>query len=112
MRVKCYSVRVASIAQISPKAYKISSFNGSEDIIPTSCVYGYDYDVVKCDAYWIASWILEKKNLQYSDKKVAWFDKDTRAKLPTFKVEKHTPSSIEAVADNELQQLKRDEPIA
>ena len=75
MRVKCYSVRVASIAQISPKAYKISSFNGSEDIIPTSCVYGYDYDVVKCDAYWIASWILEKKNLQYSDKKVAWFDK-------------------------------------
>lgn len=108
----CYSVRVASIEQISPKAYKVSSFDGSEDIIPASCVYGCDYEVLKCDAYWIASWILEKKKIQYSTKKVAWFDKDTGAKLPTYKVEKHIPTSVDAVNSNELTQLKRDEPTA
>lgn len=98
-------MRVATIAQISPKAYKISSFDGSEDIIPSSCVFGRDYEVAKSDAYWIASWILEKKKIQYSTKKVAWFDKESGRKLPTFKIERNSPKYIEPVKNNDIDEL-------
>lgn len=99
-------MRVAAIAQISPKAYKISSFDGSEDIIPSSCVFGRDYEVAKSDAYWIASWILEKKKIQYSTK-VAWFNKETGNKLPTYKVEKHIPEERDAVECNTINELRK-----
>ena len=69
----CLSVRLASLVSISEKAYKARSFDGSEDILPKSCVFGQDYDVQKSDAYWIAAWILEKKNIQWSNKKSAWY---------------------------------------
>ena len=44
MRTKCYSVRLQSLRQISPKAYIAEAFDGSEAIIPASCVFGADYD--------------------------------------------------------------------
>ena len=62
--------------KISDKAYAVRSFDGSEDIIPVSQVFGPDYEVEKCEAYWIAAWILEKKSIQYSGKKQAWFDEN------------------------------------
>jgi hypothetical protein len=71
MKTKCYSVRVDACVRISEKAYKVRSFDGSEDIIPSSQVFGPDYDVQKCEAYWIAAWILPKKSIQWSDKKEA-----------------------------------------
>ena len=107
MRVECYSVRVSEMYLISPKAYKVVSFDGSSDIIPASCVYGQDYEVIKSDAYWIAAWVLRQKKIQYSSKKVAWFDKDTKRKLPTYTIEKHHPGVINAVESNEITQLKR-----
>lgn len=69
----CNSVRLESLYSISEKAYKAVSFDGSEDIIPKSCVFGQDYEVTKSDAYWIAAWILPKKNIQWSNKKQKWF---------------------------------------
>ena len=71
MRVKCYSVRVESTRTISEKATAVRCFDGSEDVIPTSMIYGADYEVEKCEALWISAWILDRKNLQYSAKKVA-----------------------------------------
>ncbi len=73
MKTKVISVRLQSLVSISDKAYKATAFDGSEAIIPKSQVFGQDWDVQKSDAYWISSWILEQKDLQYSDKKVAWF---------------------------------------
>ena len=73
-KFKCYSVRVQNIFRISDYAYKVICFDGSSDIIPISQVFGQDYSVTKSDAYWITAWILEKKNIQYSTKKKAWFD--------------------------------------
>ena len=73
-RTKCYSVRLQSLVSISDQAYKATAFDGSSDIIPKSQVYGPDYEVSKSAAYWIAAWILEKKNIQYSTKKVMWFN--------------------------------------
>ena len=106
MKTLCYSVRLASLYQITDKAYKAVSFDGSEDIIPASQVYGQDWQVVKSDAYWISAWILEKKNIQYSDKKKAWFD-ENRNLLPTYTVVKHTPKHVDAVESNEINELKR-----
>ena len=94
MRTKCYSVRLQSLTQITGKAYKATSFDGSEDIIPASQVFGQDWDITKSDAYWISAWILEKKTIQYSSKKEAWFDEHGNM-LPTYHIEKHVPKRIE-----------------
>jgi hypothetical protein len=94
MRVKCYSVKLQSLVRITDKAYKAQSFDGSEDIIPASQVFKKDFDVMKSEAYWIAAWILEKKAIQYSHKKAAWFDKDTGQMLPDYKIERHVPKKV------------------
>ncbi len=75
MKNKCYSVRLKSLVLITDKAYKAEGFDGSEAILPISQVFGRDLEVKKTKAYWISAWILEKKNLQYSTKKIGWFDK-------------------------------------
>lgn len=106
MKIRCLSVRLESLNRISDKAFKAISFDGSEDIIPASQVYGQDYDVIKSDAYWISAWILEKKSIQYSHKKEAWFDADTKQMLPTYIVEKHKPDIIKPKAGNEIAELK------
>lgn len=106
MRTKCYSVRLQSLRQISPKAYIAEAFDGSEAIIPASCVFGADYEVQKSDAYWISAWILEKKSLQYSSKKVAWFDENGK-KMPSQTIKHHTPEEKEAVMSNEIETLAK-----
>lgn len=108
MKTKCYSVRLESIVKISDKAYKVRSYNGAEDIIPASQVYGRDYDVVKSEAYWIAAWILPKKKIQWSDKKEAWFD-DKGNRLPSYTITKHIPVKMQAKADNIIKSLEKDE---
>lgn len=108
MRIKCYSVRLASLERISPLAYKAVAFDGSSDIIPASQVFGIDDDVIKSDAWWISAWILEKKSLQYSRKKSAAFDKDTRRRLPEIIIEKHHPTHVDPVADNAIDDLRAD----
>lgn len=97
MKTKCYSVRLESLVSISDKAYKATAFDGSTAILPKSQVFGTDYDVQKSEAYWIAAWILEKKELQYSDKKIGWFNHDTRRIEPniTTIVEHHVPERKE-----------------
>jgi len=92
--------------KISDKAYAVRSFDGSEDIIPASQVFGPDYGVQKCEAYWIAAWILEKKSIQYSDKKQAWFDENGN-RLPDITIEKHKPARVEAKSNNEINKLKK-----
>ena len=69
MKVLCYSVRLQSLTDISEKAVRATTFDGSEAIIPKSQVFGQDYEVNKSEAYFISAWILEKKDLQYSRQK-------------------------------------------
>jgi len=106
MRTLCYSVRLESLVRISDKAFKATAFDGSSDIIPASQVFGMDYEVQKSDAYWISAWILEKKSIQYSGKKQAWFDENGH-RLPTYTIERHTPEKIEAKESNIINDLKR-----
>lgn len=106
MRILCYSVRLESLTRISDKAYKAVAFDGSSDVIPASQVFGQDWDVQKSDAYWISAWILEKKSIQYSAKKQAWFDENGKM-LPTYTIERHTPDKVEAKQSNEIYDLKR-----
>jgi hypothetical protein len=96
MRTLCYSVRLESLTLISEKCYKAKCFDGSSDLIPASQVFGPDYTVQKSDAYWISAWILEKKNIQYSRKKSAWFD-DSGNILPSLKIQHHEPKKLEPV---------------
>ncbi len=106
MRTLCYSVRVKEMTRISDKAYLVKTYDGSEDIIPASQVFGIDYEVQKSEAYWIAAWILPKKNIQWSAAKEAWFDENGN-RVPTYTIEKHKPSRVSAVRSNEISALKR-----
>lgn len=106
MRTLCISVRLESLVRISDKAFKATAFDGSSDIIPASQVFGRDYEVTKSEAYWISSWILEKKSIQYSGKKQAWFDENGH-QLPTYTIERHQPEKREAKENNEIKSLKR-----
>ena len=106
MKIKCYSIRLKSLIRNKGKAFKATAFDGSTDIIPASQVFGMDYDVEKSDAYWISAWILEKKNIQYSTKKEAWFDEHGKM-MPTYHVEKHTPEKQTPVASNEIAELRK-----
>ena len=106
MRTLCYSVRLESLVRISDRAFKATAFDGSSDIIPASQVFGVDMEVTKSDAYWISAWILEKKSLQYSKKKQAWFDENGN-QLPTYTVEKHIPEKKTSVKSNIINELKK-----
>lgn len=108
MKTKCYSVRLESLTRVSDKAYKAVAFNGSTAIIPASQIFGHDYETVKSEAVWISAWILEKKELQYSSKKVAWFDSETGKRLPSFTIKKHKPEKVNPVDNNEIARLKSD----
>lgn len=94
MKTKCYSVRLESLCSISDKCYLATSYDGSEDLIPKSQVYGQDYDVQKSNAYWVSAWILEKKTIQYSTKKEGWFNKDTGKVEPKVTYKKHIPKEV------------------
>jgi hypothetical protein len=107
MKVKCYSVRLEALVGISDRAYKAVGFDGSTAIIPKSQVFGQDYDVMKSEAFWISEWILEKKSIQYSTKKVAWFDRDSKKMIPTFITKKHVPDKVVPVENNEIKELKK-----
>lgn len=106
MKVKCYSVRLASLDAISDKACKAVAFDGSEAVIPVSQIYGQDFQSVKSEAWWISAWILDKVELQHSTKKVAYFDKDTKEKLDII-IQKHMPTKANPVADNTIKELIR-----
>lgn len=106
MRVKCFSVRLASLEPISRLAYKAVAYDGSNDIIPVSQVYGQDYEVAKSEAWWISEWILEKKSLLYSHKKSAMFDSKTRKRLPDIIIEKHHPAYVQPIEDNRIDDLR------
>ena len=105
--ILCASVRLDLMFKISDKAYKACDFNGNEDIIPASMVFGHDYEVQKCEAWWIAVWILEKKHITWSAKKTAWFNKETGKKVPEILIEKHVPEKHEALESNEIDELRR-----
>lgn len=104
MRTECVSVRLLEMVQISGKAYRAKDFNGNTGIIPASCVFGRDLDAVKCDAYWIALWLMEKRELTFSYNKRAWFNAQGKM-LPQY--EQHSPQEIEAVTDNIINVLKK-----
>jgi hypothetical protein len=106
-KIKCYSVKLQSLCSISEKCYKAKSYDGREALIPKSQVFGYDEDVQKSEAYWISEWILKQKDIQYSTKKVGWFNSDTNKIEQNFHItiKKHIPKkvyNIEVKPDEEL----------
>lgn len=107
MKVKCYSVRLSSLTRISDKCMLATAFDGSEALIPNSQLFGQDYSVSKSEAYWISAWILEKKPIQYSHKKEAWFDVETRKEVPNYVIIKKTPAKIEFTQSKPMDEWKR-----
>ena len=107
MKVKCYSVKIKELKDISEKAFKITCFDGSSDIFPKSAVYDIDDSRAAGNSIWIAAWILEKRNIQYSTKKVGYFNTETREIEHATRtiIKKHIPEKIEvkeASIDNDL----------
>ena len=113
MKTLCYSVRLESLVKISDKAYKATCFDGTTDIIPASQVFGQDYEVMKCEAYWISAWILKQKKITYSTKKTAFFkkiSKDSKKTIvkDTITITRHRPAIIKAKDNNIINELKKD----
>ena len=104
--IKAYSVRIKSIKDISDKAVSIESFDGRKDIFPNSQILANDYDVSKSIAIWVSAWILEKKNIQFSKKKVAWFN-EIGEMLPQYKIKKHVPERKTPVKTEPAKELVR-----
>ncbi len=101
-KTKVYSVRLQSLTSISAKCYKATDFNGNEDLIPKSQVFGQDWDVQKSEAYWIAAWILEQKSITYSTKKEGWYNPETNKVTLAFnsdniEITHHIPERKEPV---------------
>lgn len=109
MKTKCYSVRLKNLTQISSKCWKAEDWQGNTYLIPDSQYFGRDYEVQKSDAYWIASWIIDKEDckLMVSTKKEAWFDKETMQMLPSYTITHHTPEKLEPKENNNIERLKR-----
>lgn len=106
MKIRCFSVRLKGLIQISDKAYKATAFDGSTAIFPISQIYGENlFD--KPNTFWISEWILARKTIQYSHKKEAFFDSETRKMIPTVCVTRHTPKAIEYKSDNIIKELKK-----
>ena len=84
-----------------------TAFDGSEALIPNSQIFGQDYSVSKSESYWISAWILDKKKLQYSHKKEAYFDSVTRREIPNYIITKTTPAKIEFTETKIIKELER-----
>ncbi len=93
MKTHCYSVRLESLISISDKCFLAKAFDGSEALIPKSMVFGQDSSVNKSEAYWISSWILKQKSIQYSTKKEAWFNENGK-QLPNYNMKVNVPEPI------------------
>lgn len=65
--MKCYLVKLQCFEPITPKCYKAVDFSGNEALIPASQVCGIMQGKAGANVY-ISAWILERKNLVYSDK--------------------------------------------
>lgn len=105
----CISVKLQALIPITDKCYKAIDFAGNEALLPKSQVVGQDYeksdDNKDVEAWWISEWILQQKNIQYSQKRKAWFDKGSqniKIMYPII-VEHHTP---EVVSFQEIQPQK------
>lgn len=110
-KTKVYSVRLKNLTQITPKCWKAEDWQGNTYLIPDSQYFGQDYSVIKSEAHWIASWIIDKSdcNLQVSRKKIGWYSPQKgRVEPPvTITIEHHTPERHEPVSDNTITDLKR-----
>lgn len=90
---KCYLVKLKDLHEITPKCYKAVDFSGHEDLIPASQVYGVMQGKAGIEAY-ISAWILERKNLTYSDKNAVFIDHGEMPDEDIVVVIKHTPPKL------------------
>lgn len=108
-RILCYSVRYAGLRVISPKAVSLKCFDGSEAVIPRSQIFGTDFSSTKSDAVWVSAWILERKEIQYSTKRSAWFDPETNKMHPDVRVIRHKAAKVAVERErDEIPELKSD----
>lgn len=88
--MKCYLVKLKEFEQITPKCYKAVDFSGNEDLIPASQVCGIMQGKAGADVY-ISAWILECKNLVYSDKNPVDIEPGTCINEDVVTVTRHVP---------------------
>lgn len=89
--MKCYLVKLAEFVQISDKCYKAVDYAGNEALIPASQFCGYSGS----NGVYLTAWILERKNLQYSQKHPVDI-LDGGVNDDVVVVRKHTPEPLEA----------------
>jgi len=98
---------------VSEKCYKATAFDGSTALIPKSQVFGQDYDVQKSEAWWVSAWILGQKDIQYSTKKVSFFDKDRAEFTPEtgVEIERHVPEEKQPLEVEPIAELIKEEKV-
>jgi hypothetical protein len=75
MKTKYVAVALKECKEISDKAVRCVDHNGNSDILPKSAFY-FEDDFELDGKWWIADWILPKKNLTYSSNaKFIWVER-------------------------------------
>ena len=64
-----YRVKYQELRDISEKAVVVKCFDGSEDVLPKSQIID-EFSLGKTESVLVPCWLAEKKNIQYSEKKV------------------------------------------
>ena len=64
-----YRVKYQELKDISEKAVVVKCFDGSEDVLPKSQIID-EFSLGKTESVLVPCWLAEKKNIQYSEKKV------------------------------------------
>ena len=103
---KCFCIKAKSIVDISAKCLKVSDYNGNEELIPKSQVYGFS-DGGNTQSIWIAAWLVEKRSLNYSTKKEGWFDASGNNYCSV--TEKIIPEEVMPSEVEEITELLRDD---
>lgn len=88
--MKCYLVKLREFEQITPKCYKAVDFSGNEDLIPASQVCGIMQGKAGADVY-LSAWILERKNLVYSDKNPVFIEPGEGPDEDVVIITRHVP---------------------
>lgn len=108
-KIKCYSVRLRKVVNLSEKSFRVEDFDGGSDVLPKSQFFGKDDGAAGNDSYWVAAWLLPDKNLTYSTAREREFDRNQSSEKPRYNVITHIPAEIKVFEQREpIKELLRD----
>lgn len=105
-KTKCFLVRTAEFRPISDKAAVVRTFDGATCTVPLS---QYCIEPTEENGVWIAAWLLERSPLQYSTKRIGWYNEATGRVQEQRGAIRHVPGHIDPISPDTSKFLRDDE---